>query len=866
MAKGKKKRNRQSSNKPVPDLINVNDSSDSNELKNIKENSNSLNYPCTHVNKAINLNTVRKRLQKIALLCSDCKNCKLEELQICAQCGILQCSNFETNHIRKHQDTPRSDSHSIAINIDTLNIFCSDCKKELKPANSKKLQGVLNLIRLMKETQAGKHKMDEIQVQGCATEADAQYDNIYSISPPKTCNGLSKSDEDDDEDDDDNDELLLSTKSFKLPNTIINNVRSKRPRGLNNLGNTCFYNSVLQCLAQTPFLRKVLKDISEPGESVTLILDDEKLNLELDKWSSLTENLYTTLVEITNERESVFTPNALLDSLRKKCKMFIGYSQHDSHELLRHLLDSVRDDDLKRYQRSIIHHYGLSMRSDPSEINEEKTKKIKEMNKKLQQLILLRPDHVFKGQLLSVVQCQTCGHMSEVTESFLDLSLPITADKASPPPFSHKKDNENYSQSKHQTKKDRKIAHKQSRRKNYERKQFHNKVQDNLVAFNDADVEDNMEIETNEVEMSDWKNENKHNPESGYGSEKQPSNVTSPSPSISELTTLMNNTHTLGDPDRQLNAEQTSELEKPMELDSGLHGSPVNSPGSPHGSSLDSMRANVSPDYMDVGTDSANENQERNNPTPNVSDNNSDDGDLFDDSKSEEDENNEDGGDFSRECPQATLQPRPKCKEGECSVLTCLNQFTASEIMTGNNKVSCEKCTEQHKQKTNEEKTIYRQSTKQMLISSPPAILILHLKRFQMWYSTTKKLARDVSFPWVLDIAPYCSVKCQDKLSPGQNRILYSLYGVVEHSGFLHGGHYVAYVKVRDQVKDDSYRNSFLEGCKSLPSKIIDGNEDVSHLAPNGNWYYISDSSVRPASPNDVQSCQAYLLFYERIL
>jgi len=66
-----------------------------------------------------------------------------------------------------------------------------------------------------------------------------------------------------------------------------------------------------------------------------------------EKWSSLTENLYTTLQEITNERESTFTPSALLDSLRKKCKMFIGYSQHDSHELLRHLLDSVRDDDLK---------------------------------------------------------------------------------------------------------------------------------------------------------------------------------------------------------------------------------------------------------------------------------------------------------------------------------------------------------------------------------------------------------------------------------------------------------------------------------------------------------------------------------------
>lgn len=68
------------------------------------------------------------------------------------------------------------------------------------------------------------------------------------------------------------------------------------------------------------------------------------------------------------------------------------------------------------------------MRTDPSEVDEKKAAKVKEIGKKLQDF-LLRPDHVFKGQLLSVVQCQHCGHKSEVTESFLDLSLPITADK-----------------------------------------------------------------------------------------------------------------------------------------------------------------------------------------------------------------------------------------------------------------------------------------------------------------------------------------------------------------------------------------------------------------------------------------------------
>jgi len=62
---------------------------------------------------------------------------------------------------------------------------------------------------------------------------------------------------------------------------------------------------------------------------------------------------------------------------------------------------------------------------------------------------------------------------------------------------------------------------------------------------------------------------------------------------------------------------------------------------------------------------------------------------------------------------------------------------------------------------TNEDKQIYCESIQQTLISSPPAVLILHLKRFQMCSSTAEKITSDVSFPWTLDIAPYCSVQCQ---------------------------------------------------------------------------------------------------------
>lgn len=36
------------------------------------------------------------------------------------------------------------------------------------------------------------------------------------------------------------------------------------------MGNTCFFNAVLQCLARTPYLVKVLDDLCTPGEKFIL--------------------------------------------------------------------------------------------------------------------------------------------------------------------------------------------------------------------------------------------------------------------------------------------------------------------------------------------------------------------------------------------------------------------------------------------------------------------------------------------------------------------------------------------------------------------------------------------------------------------
>lgn len=114
-----------------------------------------------------------------------------------------------------------------------------------------------------------------------------------------------------------------------------------------------------------------------------------------------------------------------------------------------------------------------------------------------------------------------------------------------------------------------------------------------------------------------------------------------------------------------------------------------------------------------------------------------------------------------------------------------------------------------------------------------------------------RKVNRHVDFPLLLDLAPFCSATCKN-LGSGE-RVLYSLYGIVEHSGSMRGGHYAAYVKVRTpQRKPEQRRNQ-------------SGSREASS-APQGQWVYVSDTNVQTVPESRVLNSQAYLLFYEELL
>uniref|UniRef100_A0AAQ5XCF1 Ubiquitin carboxyl-terminal hydrolase n=1 Tax=Amphiprion ocellaris TaxID=80972 RepID=A0AAQ5XCF1_AMPOC len=198
----------------------------------------------------------------------------------------------------------------------------------------------------------------------------------------------------------------------------------------------------------------------------------------------------------------------------------------------------------------------------------------------------------------------------------------------------------------------------------------------------------------------------------------------------------------------------------------------------------------------------------------------------------------------------------------ECSIQSCLHQFTSVELLMGNNKLLCESCTERRQKQVRKSSAadkklekIYTSARKQMLISSLPPVITLHLKRFHQVVASLNvdfTVNRHVDFPLVLDLAPFCSASCKN-LAAGE-RVLYSLYGIVEHSGSMRGGHYTAYVKVRAPHRKTEQHHKNLPGARDASS------------SSQGQWVYVSDTTVQTVPESRVLNSQAYLLFYEEML
>ncbi|KAL6861915.1 hypothetical protein ACP4OV_017615 [Aristida adscensionis] len=154
--------------------------------------------------------------------------------------------------------------------------------------------------------------------------------------------------------------------------------------GLQNLGNTCYLNSVLQCLTYTePF-------------AAYLQSGKHKSSCRTSGFCALCalQNHVKTALQSTGK---IVTPSQFVKNLRCISRSFRNSRQEDAHELMVNLLESmhkcclpsgVPSESPSAYDKSLVH-------------------------------------KIFGGRLRSQVKCTRCSHCSNKFDPFLDLSLDI---------------------------------------------------------------------------------------------------------------------------------------------------------------------------------------------------------------------------------------------------------------------------------------------------------------------------------------------------------------------------------------------------------------------------------------------------------
>ncbi|CAL9184084.1 ubiquitin carboxyl-terminal hydrolase 8-like isoform X1 [Musa acuminata AAA Group] len=147
------------------------------------------------------------------------------------------------------------------------------------------------------------------------------------------------------------------------------------------------------------------------------------------------------------------------------------------------------------------------------------------------------------------------------------------------------------------------------------------------------------------------------------------------------------------------------------------------------------------------------------------------------------------------------------------SLYSCLEAFLKEEPLGPEDMWYCPSCKK------------HQQACKKLDLWRLPEVLIIHLKRFSYSRFINNKLEMFVDFPICdLDLSSYIACK-----SRGSS--VYRLYAVSNHYGNMGGGHYTAYI--------------YHEGERC--------------------WYDFDDQHVLPISEDIIKSSAAYVLFYQRV-